>query len=376
MGRVLSTSDLARLETASRTLLSPLAFPSADHWRGEVMRTVAELFGAESGTFGLASAPRAVAVYGLQDEADLHMNEILTPIYRHSGPSGFDLLDGFMAGIRARRLTVWDMHSGDSLLGGAGLAWNNPWFHEVLDRYGAADTHALYLPSTEGDTLLTFHGFRRPASPGEHLPVMAALYPSFVAGIKVLDRLAAHRAALDDLDEPLAVYDVDGTETHRNPALGRLLADDPEAERVATALAEAARRTRPLAFARRGERAGPEAPVTDVRTAHAAYTLRPVLLAPGALGHGDAFLVSVAARGARAVLPSADALRQSVGLTRREAEVTLLVAEGMTNDQVAERLFVSAHTVRHHLESAMGKLELTGRGRESVAARLLSTEEA
>ena len=44
----------------------------------------------------------------------------------------------------------------------------------------------------------------------------------------------------------------------------------------------------------------------------------------------------------------------------------------MSNDAIAERLFVSRHTVRHHLESAMAKMELTGRGREAVAARLLA----
>lgn len=48
-------------------------------------------------------------------------------------------------------------------------------------------------------------------------------------------------------------------------------------------------------------------------------------------------------------------------LTRREREVAELVAQGLTNPQVAERLFVSPGTVRGHVEHILGKLGLTSR---------------
>jgi non-specific serine/threonine protein kinase len=55
------------------------------------------------------------------------------------------------------------------------------------------------------------------------------------------------------------------------------------------------------------------------------------------------------------------------GLTRRELEVLKLVASGLTNAQVAERLFISPRTVNAHLNSIYGKLGVSSR---SAATRL------
>jgi DNA-binding NarL/FixJ family response regulator len=49
------------------------------------------------------------------------------------------------------------------------------------------------------------------------------------------------------------------------------------------------------------------------------------------------------------------------GLTDREVEVLQLVARGLDRRQVAERLFVSEHTVRHHLESIYSKIDVHSR---------------
>jgi DNA-binding NarL/FixJ family response regulator len=58
------------------------------------------------------------------------------------------------------------------------------------------------------------------------------------------------------------------------------------------------------------------------------------------------------------------------GLTARELEVLRLVAEGMTDQEIAEALFVSRRTVTTHVSSILGKLEVETRaGAAAVAAR-------
>lgn len=49
------------------------------------------------------------------------------------------------------------------------------------------------------------------------------------------------------------------------------------------------------------------------------------------------------------------------GLTPREGEVLSLLAEGKTNDEIADLLSISIHTVARHRENLMGKLGLHNR---------------
>ena len=43
-------------------------------------------------------------------------------------------------------------------------------------------------------------------------------------------------------------------------------------------------------------------------------------------------------------------------MTRRELEVLQLVAEGLPNKSIADRLDISEHTVKFHVNAIMGKL--------------------
>jgi DNA-binding NarL/FixJ family response regulator len=49
------------------------------------------------------------------------------------------------------------------------------------------------------------------------------------------------------------------------------------------------------------------------------------------------------------------------GLTERELEVLRLVAQGLTDAQVAEQLIISPRTVNGHLRSIYNKLDVTSR---------------
>jgi len=59
------------------------------------------------------------------------------------------------------------------------------------------------------------------------------------------------------------------------------------------------------------------------------------------------------------------------GLTAREVEVLELLATGMRNAEIAERLFISPRTAEHHVASIMRKLDLGSRTEAAaVAVRL------
>ncbi len=63
--------------------------------------------------------------------------------------------------------------------------------------------------------------------------------------------------------------------------------------------------------------------------------------------------------------------RTPPALTRREREVARLVAQGLTNRQIAEALFVSERTIDHHVSNILKKLSLSSR--EQVASRFGDT---
>ncbi len=63
-------------------------------------------------------------------------------------------------------------------------------------------------------------------------------------------------------------------------------------------------------------------------------------------------------RGATAALTTVDAV---VPLTAREQEIVLLVADGLSTKETAERLYLSARTVSNHLQNAYTKLGISSR---------------
>lgn len=65
--------------------------------------------------------------------------------------------------------------------------------------------------------------------------------------------------------------------------------------------------------------------------------------------------------------PRAATAGHPAGLTPREVEVLELVAEGMTNAEIAEALFISGKTAGHHVSSILAKLGVSSR-QEAVRA--------
>lgn len=188
--------------------------------------------------------------------------------------------------------------------------------------------------------------------------------------------------AQGDVDGAAASADRVGAVAHRS-GLGRIAAaahlargrvaltrgELDAAEHLERALAGFSREGMPvdaararLDLARALEDEQPEVSVDEARTALAEFER------VGAPRDADAAAELLRRHGVRGRTGPKD-----VGLlTRREQEVLHLVTEGLTNAQIAARLFLSTKTVGHHVSSVLAKLGVKGRGEAAAwAARNL-----
>lgn len=136
---------------------------------------------------------------------------------------------------------------------------------------------------------------------------------------------------------------------HDEPELGAVVRD--VAHRMASALG-----------AVRGRRAQV---VREVRLSEAAYRVRGSVLPQGA-SNVPAIVVMLERVD---VMPTDDEIRAYFGLTRKEVGVARLLAEGMTNGEMADALTISPHTARHHTENVLSKLSVASR--RAVRERLM-----
>jgi LuxR family maltose regulon positive regulatory protein len=85
-------------------------------------------------------------------------------------------------------------------------------------------------------------------------------------------------------------------------------------------------------------------------------------------------LVAFAASGLEQAAPSraaAAAIGLAEPLSSRELEVLDLIAAGLTNQQIAARLYVSVHTVKSHARNIYAKLGVSSRTQAAATGRAL-----
>jgi DNA-binding CsgD family transcriptional regulator len=199
--------------------------------------------------------------------------------------------------------------------------------------------------------------------PDALLPVVS-LRCALAAGLAALARLqvcwSTLGRAFDDLDTGMAIYRSDDQrEVVRNARWTALLVAEPERARL---VEQVGRRVRQAAAAA-GNVLGDE----PVELMGGSYRLVASRAAAGTLLQEPAVVILMDRPGPG--LPTTQELRVTFGLRGREPQVALLAAEGLSNADIAERLRLSAHTVRHYLERVLNRLGL--HTRKALAVHLL-----
>ena len=59
---------------------------------------------------------------------------------------------------------------------------------------------------------------------------------------------------------------------------------------------------------------------------------------------------------------------EKVNLTERECNVLFYLAQGLTNEEISNKLHISVHTVKAHLEAIYEKLGVSNRVQASMKA--------
>ena len=86
-----------------------------------------------------------------------------------------------------------------------------------------------------------------------------------------------------------------------------------------------------------------------------------VVITGASSGIGEALARHYASEANALALLSRRATQRMPSLSKREREIMDLLAQGLTGEQVADKLVLSSETVKTHIRNAMSKLEASTR---------------
>lgn len=367
MSLSLTSADVRQLTHTLQVLSSPFDAPAPEQWVRDVQAHLKELFSADHALFiGPGERGPLVVADGYRTEFTEEAADVLIRP---------DPLNAAMDGrMRATGNEVF--HDGRML---QAVGWERKeaersacW--EVREPLGMIHALGLYTHSMAHPSILyVSYGRRGAAAYMEEraLILMGLLLPAFKGALRASERLRGREAGLarllDALPDATLVYDRSGREIGRNRACAHSLENDPQAGMVTGQAQRLARTLASLRFPV-GQCANEDAfapAERRVRTGCGTYRLSGTLWA----GEDDDGAVVVSVEAPRALLPEPAVLRARCGLTEREAEIACLLASGMTDRQVAARLFISHSTARRHAEHILAKLGM--KSRSGLALRLM-----
>ena len=357
---------LEALERAVTVALSPLDYPDPAAWGDALTRALCSLAGAGSGAFllpGNAVRWRAVrrdpqdalnpSPWAIHDEATERLHRC----------DGIDLV-------------LWARDD----LAGAETPAAAP---------ASSETIGIRVQVPGGHVAaICVHRERALRSASQSiLAALRAIAPAFRAGVSTWMSASGCNAnvtrMLDSLGDSALMFDVGGSVLHANPAAGRLTAAPEtarlrdEAQRIAWSIgAVARRRSAPRANVARvsADASRDTEVVRRIQIGATAYRLRGSIVGEQLLGAAPAVLVTITATAAEPL--SDDALRADFGLTAREIQVARLIAEGLSNNEIADRIGVRFFTARNHVERTLAKLGVATRQRVGPLLRNEMSEQA
>lgn len=352
----LTSAEQDRLARAVRVLSTPFDYDTLEAW---MEAAAAEVRAALDATTGTASYPDASGVRltsGAYPDRVMEWYRSFYPLLERIGY--FERLS--RSGVVTRRDAYGAHHE---------AMQETAYVQEFLPAVRAYDALSIGVPwrssgTAPDDSVQLLVNTDRPDHAFGTADVAKArlLHPALAAGVASYQALARARAGfcalLDGSGAACAAFSPEGRALHRTPALTALLAREPLADRLAEqlhALARGASGALPSTLG--GAEAGPAARAS-FEGGLGTYTL--VRTQVRELGAGPAVLVTVTASPGTA-LPGPDVVRERFGLTRRQAEVALLLAERRSNQEIADVLSISVHTARHHVAAVLNSLKLTDR---------------
>lgn len=364
----LSVPDLERLERAHTTLLSPLLHRDRAAWVADLGPRLMELFHGD----------HLVLILPCSDGLDWYTSNLRPETERgirrfvETPIEELRRWDPVITRMEERRRVLgWEafrMDMLDHVLEDRLPYRRTSYFQEIIAAAKIRDSRNLNVQVSAGAAYLCVSRERGPDDDplgAAGLPMLRLLLPAFRAGVEMLLRWEGERdrmaALLDRFPAALMLVSAAGKELHRNLALARILDADPSVDKIVAQLRRAARAVNheePDGFAFADQ---------QISTSVGRFQIRTSIAPQEAFGEG---VVLVALERTAVTLPSVETLQRYSGLTRREAEIALLLANGSSNRELAARLHLSVHTVRHHTESIFLKLDI--HTRREIRARLLA----
>ena len=355
------TAPYSSLERSLSVLLAPLDHPDWQSWQKAVHGSLLELTEADTlciytpldggpDTWYAPHLPaKALADYGSQVAQD----------------SSWDVIETGFTNLAARTgRTV--AHESEFI--DAGARHTSAFHHDFLAPHGLNDlTVAGASFGGLGASRLHFsnRSWRGDTAHQDRQQRVRTVLPALKSGLSMWRQLGHRRAELayvfDALNEAVMLFDANARLVHANPSALRLFDAASgltlyDSERLRSEATNVAQRINTLM-----KRTGVGAPTIstsaaarEVRSPAGTIALHGAIAPAWMFGRDHGVIVTLERQLPRAATD--EELRARFGLTARELEVARFVAEGLSNQALAERLGVSFFTARNHVEKVLSKL--------------------